>query len=177
MDAVQGAGGKGRMAAASASAAKFMSQPNGPRIAFVEDSGWDTHAGQAAILRNKLTELDNGLRAFHDGAQAVWDKTVVVVVTEFGRTAKVNGTGGTDHGTGGLALLAGGAVRGGRIAGDWPGLSQNALNEGRDVRVTTDMRALFKAVLSNHLHVDEGRLDTSVFPDSGKVRAMDGLLV
>jgi uncharacterized protein (DUF1501 family) len=177
MDAVQGARGKGRMAAATASAAKFMSQPNGPRIAFVEDSGWDTHAGQAAILKNKLTELDNGLRAFHDSAQAVWHKTVVVVVTEFGRAAKVNGTGGTDHGTGGLALLAGGAVRGGRIAGDWPGLSQTALNEGRDVRATTDMRALFKAVLSSHLRVDEGRLDTSVFPDSGKVRAMEGLLV
>jgi len=107
MAAVQGAGGKGRMAAATAAAATFMSQPSGPRIAFVEDSGWDTHAGQAAILKNKLTELDNGLRAFHDGAQSLWDKTVVVVVTEFGRTARVNGTGGTDHGTGGLALLAG----------------------------------------------------------------------
>lgn len=153
-----------------------MSRPNGPRIAFVEDSGWDTHAGQAAILKNKLTELDNGLRAFHDGAQGIWAKSVVVVVTEFGRTAKVNGTGGTDHGTGGLALLAGGAVRGGRIAGHWPGLSQNALNEGRDLRVTTDMRALFKAVLAGHLRVDQGRLEKTVFPESGKVRAMDGLL-
>ncbi|SEL80003.1 Uncharacterized conserved protein, DUF1501 family [Pseudoxanthomonas sp. GM95] len=171
-----GGGGKGRMAAATASAAKFMSQANGPRIAFVEDSGWDTHAGEAAILKNKLSELDDGLRAFHDGAATIWDKTVVVVVTEFGRTAKVNGTGGTDHGTGGLALLAGGAVRGGRIAGNWPGLSQTALNEGRDLRVTTDMRALFKAVLAGHLRVDEGKLDTAVFPDSDKVRAMEGLL-
>jgi uncharacterized protein (DUF1501 family) len=176
MAAVQGAGGKGRMAAATAAAATFMSQPSGPRIAFVEDSGWDTHAGQAAILKNKLTELDNGLRAFHDGAQSLWDKTVVVVVTEFGRTARVNGTGGTDHGTGGLALLAGGAVRGGRIAGHWPGLSQAALNDGRDLRVTTDMRALFKAVLAGHLRVDQGRLEKAVFPESGKVRAMDGLL-
>lgn len=176
MAAVQGAGGKGRMAAATAAAATFMSQPSGPRIAFVEDSGWDTHAGQAAILKNKLTELDNGLRAFHDGAQGIWDKTVVVVVTEFGRTARVNGTGGTDHGTGGLALLAGGAVRGGRIAGHWPGLSQNALNEGRDLRVTTDMRALFKAMLAGHLRVDQGQLEKTVFPASGKVRAMEGLL-
>jgi uncharacterized protein (DUF1501 family) len=100
----------------------------------------------------------------------------VVVVTEFGRTAKVNGTGGTDHGTGGLALLAGGAVRGGRIAGDWPGLSQGALNEGRDLRVTTDMRALFKAVLAGHLRVDQGKLETVVFPGSGGVRGMEGLL-
>ena len=169
-------GGKGRMAAATAAAARFMSQPTGPRIGFVEDSGWDTHAAEAAILKNKLTELDNGLRAFHDGAQDIWARTVVVVVTEFGRTAKVNGTGGTDHGTGGLALLAGGAVRGGRIAGDWPGLSQGALNEGRDLRVTTDMRALFKAVLAGHLRVDQGKLETVVFPGSGSVRGMEGLL-
>jgi uncharacterized protein (DUF1501 family) len=177
IDMGKGVGGKGRMAAASAAAARFMSQPNGPRIAFVEDSGWDTHAGQAAILKNKLGELDNGLRAFHDGAATMWDRTVVVVVTEFGRTARVNGTGGTDHGTGGLALLAGGAVRGGRIAGDWPGLSQTALNEGRDLRVTTDMRALFKAVLAGHLRVDEQKLNTRVFPDSARVPAIEGLLV
>lgn len=176
VDAGKGGGGRGRMAAATASAARFMSQPNGPRIAFVEDSGWDTHAAEAAVLKNKLAELDDGLRAFHDGAPTIWDKTVMVVVTEFGRTAKVNGTGGTDHGTGGLALLAGGAVRGGHIAGDWPGLSQNALNEGRDLRVTSDMRALFKAVLAGHMRVDEGKLDTAVFPDSGRVRPMDGLL-
>lgn len=183
--ATQGAGeggsegaGKGRMAAATAAAARFMSQPAGPRIGFVEDSGWDTHAAEAAILKNKLSELDNGLRAFHDGAPAIWARTVVVVVTEFGRTAKVNGTGGTDHGSGGLALLAGGAVRGGRIAGDWPGLSQRALNEGRDLRVTTDMRALFKAVLAGHLRVDQGKLETVVFPGSGSgsVRGMEGLL-
>jgi uncharacterized protein (DUF1501 family) len=171
-----GSGGKGRMAAATSAAATFMSRPDGPRIAFVEDSGWDTHAAEAAVLKNKLGELDDGLRAFHAGAPTIWDKTVVVVVTEFGRTAKVNGTGGTDHGTGGLALLAGGAVRGGRIAGDWPGLSQNALNEGRDLRATTDMRALFKAVLAGHLRVGEGKLETSVFPGSGKVRPMEKLL-
>jgi len=172
----KGTGGKGRMAEATAAAARFMSQANGPRIGFVEDSGWDTHANQAGVLKNKLAELDDGLRAFHDNAQAIWGRTVVVVVTEFGRTARVNGTGGTDHGTGGVALLAGGAVRGGRIAGDWPGLSSAALNEGRDLRVTTDMRALFKAVLAGHLKVDEGRLQTAVFPDSGKVPLMEGLL-
>lgn len=102
---------------------------------------------------------------------------MVVVVSEFGRTAKANGTGGTDHGTGGLALLAGGAVRGGHIAGQWPGLAPSDLNEGRDVRVTTDMRALFKGVLAGHLRVDTGKLDTAVFPDSAKLRPMDGLLV
>jgi uncharacterized protein (DUF1501 family) len=104
-----------------------------------------------------------------------WHETVVVVVSEFGRTAAANGTGGTDHGTGGLALLAGGTVNGGRIAGDWPGLSATALNEGRDVRATSDLRALFKGVLATHLRVSDAALETQVFPDSGSVRAMSGL--
>ncbi|MCP2830385.1 DUF1501 domain-containing protein, partial [Salmonella enterica] len=85
------------------------------------------------LLARKLTELDTGLRAFHDEATALWPRTVIAVVSEFGRTAAANGTGGTDHGTGGMALLAGGAVRGGRLAGDWPGLAPGALFEGRDL--------------------------------------------
>ncbi|EME3308204.1 DUF1501 domain-containing protein [Stenotrophomonas maltophilia] len=175
---VAGVGGRAaRMVAATTAAGRFMAKADGPRIGFVEDSGWDTHANEAAILKNKLSELDVGLRAFHEAAQPIWDRTVVVVVSEFGRTAKVNGSGGTDHGTGGLALLAGGAVRGGHIAGQWPGLAPGDLNEGRDVRVTTDMRALFKGVLAGHLRLDMRTLDTAVFPDSGKVRPMDGLLV
>ena len=157
-------------------AATFMSKTSGPRLGFVEDSGWDTHGNQAAVLTRKLKELDAGLRAFHDGVGAAWGRTVVVVVTEFGRTAAVNGTGGTDHGTGGLALLAGGAVRGGRIAGDWPGLAQGALNEGRDLRATSDTRALLKGVLASHLGIAESALETRVFPGSGGIRAMEGLL-
>ena len=102
--------------------------------------------------------------------------TVVAVVTEFGRTAAANGTAGTDHGTGGLAFLAGGAVRGGRVAGDWPGLAPADLNEGRDLRATSDLRALFKGVLGPHLGLAESVLETQVFPDSRKVRALDGLL-
>ena len=171
------AGGKGgRLPQAMAAAAKFMAQADGPRIGFVEDSGWDTHSNQAAVLTRKLKELDAGLRAFHEGAGAVWGSTVVVVVSEFGRTAAANGTGGTDHGTGGLALLAGGAVKGGRVAGDWPGLAQGALNEGRDLRATSDTRALLKSVLAAHLHVPEAALETKVFPDSRLIKAMPGLL-
>ncbi len=105
-----------------------------------------------------------------------WDRTVVMIVTEFGRTAKINGTGGTDHGTGGVAFLAGGAVAGGRVAGQWPGISSQDLNEGRDVRATTDMRALFKGVLAGHLLVPASALHTRVFPDSATVRSMGGLL-
>lgn len=171
-------GGKGgRLPQAMASAAGFMAKANGPRIAFVEDSGWDTHSNQAAVLTRKLKELDAGLRAFHDGAGSRWNGTVVVVVSEFGRTAAANGTGGTDHGTGGLALLAGGAVKGGRIAGDWPGLAQGALNEGRDLRATSDTRALLKGILASHLRVPESALETKVFPDSLDVRMIEGLLL
>lgn len=171
-------GGKGgRLPQAMRSAAGFMAKTDGPRIAFVEDSGWDTHSNQAAVLTRKLKELDEGMRAFHDGMAPLWNRTVVVVVSEFGRTAAANGTGGTDHGTGGLALLAGGAVKGGRIAGDWPGLAQGALNEGRDLRATSDTRALLKGVLASHLRVSESALETKVFPDSRDVRAIEGLLL
>ncbi|MEP6907422.1 MAG: DUF1501 domain-containing protein [Pseudoxanthomonas sp.] len=167
----------GRLPQAMASAARFMSQPAGARIAFVEDSGWDTHSNQATVLARKLKELDAGLRGFHDGMGTQWKDTVVVVVSEFGRTAAANGTGGTDHGTGGLALLAGGAVKGGLVAGDWPGLAADALNEGRDLRATSDLRALFKGLLASHLRVTETALETLVFPDSRDARAMDGLFV
>ncbi len=170
-------GRSGRLPQAMTAAAKFMAQANGPRLGFVEDSGWDTHSNQASVLNRKLAELDTCLRAFHDGAPGVWDKTVVLVVSEFGRTAAVNGTGGTDHGTGGLALLAGGAVKGGRVAGDWPGLAQSALNEGRDLRATSDLRSVFKSVLALHLRVPEAALETKVFPDSRTVQAMPGLVL
>lgn len=156
-------------------AADFMGRADGPRVGFVEDSGWDTHANQAQVLQRKLAELDAGLRAFHDHAGGAWADTAVVVVTEFGRTAAVNGTGGTDHGTGGVAFLAGGAVRGGRLLGDWPGLSPSALNEGRDLRATTDMRALFKGLLRDHLGVPEAALETRVFPDSRGIKPLERL--
>lgn len=142
----------------------------------LENGSWDTHSNQASVLARKLAELDAGLRAFHQHSGAAWKHSVVVVVSEFGRTAAVNGTGGTDHGTGGLALLAGGAVSGGKVAGDWPGLAPAALNQGRDLRTTTDMRALFKAVLAGHLGVREALLETDVFPGSRAVKAMPGLL-
>jgi len=172
VDSVKG----GQLPQAMSAAASFMAKADGPRIGFVEDSGWDTHGNQATVLQRKLAELDAGVRAFHDGAGASWERSVVAVVTEFGRTAAVNGTGGTDHGTGGVAFLAGGAIRGGRIAGDWPGLSPRALNEGRDLRATADLRGLFKHLLSAHLGVSETALETQVFPGSGAVRAMEGLV-
>lgn len=178
-DAMQG--GKqarvARLIPSMSAAAKFMSAPQGPRIGFVEDTGWDTHGNEIGVLDRKLAELDAGLRAFHDGAQPIWRNTVVAVVTEFGRTAAINGTGGTDHGTGGSAFLAGGAVKGGRVVGDWPGVAKAQLNDGRDLRATTDMRSLFKGVLRDHLGVDESALARGVFPDSGMILPMRDLLL
>lgn len=165
-----------RLPQAMAAAATLMTGDAGMRIGFVEDSGWDTHRGQAAALQRKFGELDAGLKAAREGFGAAWSRTLVVVVTEFGRTVAVNGTAGTDHGTGGLALVAGGGVRGGRLLGDWPGLATAQLNDGRDLRATTDLRALFKGVLGTHLGVSEAALEKTVFPDSRSVRALDGLV-
>lgn len=176
MDAAGDSRGAFRLPDAMAAAARRMQGADAARIGFVEDTGWDTHRGQQAALERKFAELDAGLRAYREGMGADWARSVVVVVTEFGRTAAANGSAGTDHGVGGMALLAGGAVRGGRIAGDWPGLSQGALHEGRDLRPTTDLRAVFKTVLASHLAVPESVLETRVFPDSRSVRPLDGLL-
>lgn len=169
--------GKGAFALPEAMriAAQRMSAAEGPRIGFVEDSGWDSHRNQAPLLQRKLAELDQGLAAARAGFGALWPRTVVAVVTEFGRTAAINGTGGTDHGTGGMALLCGGAVRGGRIGGDWPGLAPSQLNQGRDLRATSDLRGLFKGVLVDHLGLAESAVETRVFPGSRTVAPMPGL--
>ncbi len=105
-----------------------------------------------------------------------WSETVVAVVTEFGRTARINGTEGTDHGTGTVALLIGGALKGGRVIADWPGLKPADLYEGRDLKPTTDLRAVLKGVLRDHLRVDERALADAVFPGSEAVKPMDGLV-
>jgi len=173
---MQAGGNVARLPQAMAAAARFMAAPEGPRVGFAENTGWDTHAQQGPVLARKLAELDQGLRQFHDGIGPAWSRTVVMVVTEFGRTAAVNGTGGTDHGTGTLAMLAGGAVAGGRIAGDWPGLAHAQLNEGRDLRATTDLRSVFKGVVGDHLGIAASTLEARVFPDSHGAATMRGLL-
>ncbi len=158
-------------------AGAFLARSDGPRIAFVEDYGWDTHANQAAILNRKLAEFDRSVRAFHDAVAPVWGETAAIVMTEFGRTARINGTNGTDHGTGGAMFLFGGAVRGGRVAGDWPGIRPARLYQNRDVHATTDQRSVFKGVLGAHLGLPEGLLATRVFPQSAGLRAVEGLIV
>lgn len=168
-----------RLKASLQQAGKFLRADGGPRIAVVESGGWDTHANQGAStgsLANKFAALDQGLVALHSELGPAWSDSVVLVVTEFGRTAAVNGTRGTDHGTASAAMLLGGAVAGGRITADWPGLATKDLYQGRDLQPTTDMRGLFKAVLIDHLAVAEGFVEETVFPDSLSQPPLDGLL-
>lgn len=161
---------------ALAAAGGFLGRADGPRVAFVEDDGWDTHANEAAIVTRKIGELDAGLQAFQQALGALWARTIVVVATEFGRTARVNGTAGTDHGTGGSIFLAGGALRGGRVIGQWPGIGASDLYQQRDLHATTDYRAVFKGVLLAHMGVAEAALESRVFPGSAPVRPMTGLV-
>ena len=154
----------------------FMGKADGPRVAFVEDDGWDTHANEAVIVTRKIAELDAGVKAFHQSIGAMWGRTVVIVATEFGRTAHINGTGGTDHGTGGSMFLAGGALRGGRVAGNWPGIGSGELYQNRDVHATTDFRSVFKGVLAAHLGIAESLLESRVFPDSQGAEALGNLV-
>jgi uncharacterized protein (DUF1501 family) len=159
----------------AAAAARLLAAPDGPRIAALEIGGWDTHADQKGRLKGPLEQLDQGIVALRDGLGEAWGRTVVLVMTEFGRTVRMNGTKGTDHGTGTIAFVAGGAVAGGRIAGAWPGLAQDRLLENRDLMPTTDLRAVAKGLLAQHLHLSAAAL-RQVFPDSEAARTMPGLL-
>jgi uncharacterized protein (DUF1501 family) len=123
-----------------------------------------------------LGALDGALAAVEKSMGDAWRETIVTVVTEFGRTARINGTNGTDHGTGTIALLAGGALKGGRVIAEWPGLKNADLYEGRDLAATTDLRAVLKGLLRDHLRVTDQALAANVFPGSGEVRAMAGLV-
>jgi uncharacterized protein (DUF1501 family) len=168
-----------RVNAVARMAATLMRSDGGPEVAVIEASGWDTHANQGGAkgaLAQRLAGLDKALRALADDLGPLWPQTAVLVVTEFGRTAAMNGTRGTDHGTGGCAFLAGGAVRGGRVITDWPGLSPTALLDNRDLRPTLDLRSVFKAVLDEHMRVDAKTLATRIFPDSSGARPLQGLM-
>lgn len=160
-------------------AAKLLVRPDGPRIATLSIDGWDTHAnekpgtGRLGKLLGVLDQLFDRLRL---SMAPVWNDTVIVVATEFGRTVRINGTEGTDHGTGTVAFLLGGAVKGGRVIADWPGLAENALYEHRDLKPTTDLRAVLKPILADHLGIDKRELEKSVFPASAQVAGLTGLV-
>jgi uncharacterized protein (DUF1501 family) len=171
--------GVNNMRVVARGAAKLMVADDGPRIAALAFDGWDTHAnegGPVGRLAFLLSGLDGALAEFESGLGEHWRDTVVVVATEFGRTARINGTDGTDHGTGTIALLAGGAVKGGRVIADWPSLKAASLYQGRDLAPTTDLRAVIKGVLADHLGISEAALASTVFPDSAAARPMKGLI-
>lgn len=168
-----------RAGAVARMAAELMRSDGGPEIAVIEASGWDTHANQGGAkgaLAARLGGLDTALKSLADGLGTLWPQTAVLVATEFGRTAAVNGTRGTDHGTGGCAFLLGGAVRGGQVIADWPGLSPRSLLDNRDLLPTLDLRSVFKGVLDEHMRVDAKSLAKRVFPDSSGARPLQGLI-
>jgi len=166
-------------AESAGTAAKFMARPDGPRVGALAFDGWDTHANEGALdgrLFALLGALDGAVAAIETNMGDAWRETVVAVITEFGRTARINGTDGTDHGTGTVAFLAGGALKGGRVVADWPGLKEANLHEKRDLKPTTDLRAVLKGLLKDHLRVDEAALGSKVFPESSAVKPVAGLL-
>jgi uncharacterized protein (DUF1501 family) len=183
-DATMSGGGMRAGAAQGSEAARalgealagFLRAPGGPQLAAVSLDGFDTHANQAGLLTVRLTALDALVDGLHTGLGPAWKDTVVLAVTEFGRTARTNGTGGTDHGTASTALLLGGALKPGGIVGDWPTLKRQALFEDRDVYPALDLRALEKGLLAEHMGLDRRALDTAVFPDSAGVRPLTGLV-
>ncbi len=167
-------GGKGA-AAAGALVASLMAGAQGARVVMVETIGWDTHAGQRARLTAQLAGLDAMIASLRDNLGPAWADTLVVVATEFGRTAAVNGTGGTDHGTGSLAMLTGGTVLGGRIISDWPGLNQASLYENRDLKPTTSLDAVIGGAIAAHFALDPAVAVPRLFPGSSS-GALSGLI-
>lgn len=134
------------------------------RIASFSISGWDTHAGQAGTLPRMLGRLADTILTLKADLGANWDRTTVMAMTEFGRTVRENGSAGTDHGTGGTLLVAGGAVRGGRMMGDWPGLAEGDLYDGRDLMPLRDIRAYAAWAMHAKFGINRATLEGSVFP-------------
>ena len=146
-------------------AAKMLAG-DGARVAMIETNGWDTHSAQRGRLAAQLRELDKTLAALKTGLGTEWSNTVVVVATEFGRTVRPNGTGGTDHGQASAAMLLGGAVAGGKVIADWPGLKDADLYEGRDLKPTMDLDALIAGTLAQHYALEPARLMKALFPET-----------
>ncbi|MDR7003226.1 DUF1501 domain-containing protein [Paraburkholderia strydomiana] len=157
-------------------AASFLSRDDGPRIAMIETGGWDTHSAQSTRLANQLKALDTMLAALRDNMGPAWSKTTVLVATEFGRTAAANGTGGTDHGTGSVAMVLGGAVAGGRVIADWPGLAPRDLYEARDLKPTTSLDSLIAGVASEGLGLDPQRTARALFSQTVATKPLTGIV-
>ncbi len=170
------AGAKQDPASVGKLAASFLARDDGPRIAMIETGGWDTHSAQNGRLAAQLKALDTMLAALRDGLGPVWADTTVLVATEFGRTAAANGTGGTDHGTGSVAMLAGGAVAGGRVVADWPGLRTEDLHEGRDLKPTASLDAVIACTAAETFGLDARRTAEALFLQKSTAKPFEGLV-
>ena len=178
-DLKPGGGGVPMMRQVAQGAAKLLAADDGPRLGALAFDGWDTHAnegGATGRLAQLLGGLDDAIEEFEKALGPKWAQTVIVVVTEFGRTARINGTIGTDHGTGTVAFLAGGALKGGRVIADWPGLKEEQLFEKRDLKPTTDLRAVLKGIMVEHLGLSANVLGDKVFPNSAVLAPLTGLI-
>ena len=166
-------------AEAATGAAQALAHADGPRVGALALEGWDTHASEGIVagqLNNMLGALDGALAAAEKTLGPAWNETVIAIVTEFGRTVKINGSYGTDHGTATVALLVGGAVKGGRVIADWPGLKEKDQYDGRDLMPTTDLRSVLKGLLADHLRVDVDYFDEDIFPGGEEAKPMGGLV-
>lgn len=156
-------------------AGELLARPGGPTLMALDNAGWDTHIRMAGTLGNKLGDLNSGIETLVTLLRPIWQDTVVLIVTEFGRTVALNGNAGTDHGIGGAAFMFGGAVRGGRIISDWPGLRHRDLVDGRDLRVTLDIRQVFASILTDHIGLQPSVVRSSIFPGLDAPRGLGGL--
>ncbi|MBZ9855029.1 DUF1501 domain-containing protein [Mesorhizobium sp. CA13] len=175
-----GLGSAAGMRQAAKGAARLMNADEGPRVAALAFDGWDTHVnegGATGRLASLLGGLDGAFEEFETGLGERWKDTAIVAVTEFGRTARINGTIGTDHGTGTVVLLAGGAIKGGRVIADWPGLKPAQLYEQRDLAPTSDVRAVLKGLLADQFGLSAAVLGDKVFPGSAAVKPTRDLVV
>jgi uncharacterized protein (DUF1501 family) len=175
---MRGRGRQGRIAPVMRAAARFVAAPGGPNVAAVEFGGWDTHANQGMAggsLDRLLGQLAEGIMAFREEAGSSWADTTMVVMTEFGRTARPNGTGGTDHGTAGAGFVIGPGVSRSSVVTDWPGLGDRSLYEGRDLKPTLDTRAILKGVIGGVFDLTAGQT-ARVFPGSDGVRPIYDLI-
>ena len=167
--------GLGPVASVAHYAAIALAAPSGPSIASFESGNVDTHGNQMSTLKSSLTDLDNAFDVLRTTLGAAWSSTVVVTITEFGRKAASNASGGTDHGTGFAMLLAGGAVAGGRVVATWPGLSPNALYQGQDLQPTVDVRSVLTGILTQHMRLPMSAMAT-IFPAAGGISPLRGLV-
>jgi len=145
-------------------AGRFLTTKDGPTLAMLEMGGWDTHSSQVTRLKQQFDTLDSGIAALQDSLGKEWENTVIFVSSEFGRTANYNGTAGTDHGTAGTGFLLGGAVKGGRIYGDWPGLKTSALYRERDLMPANNCYSVIGGLMHDHLGFDSKEVRSSILP-------------